>query len=253
MRKILISTLILLLIVMACLVIFKGISIGNFNILSVNQISDENEKLTKEILQAEVLMYSTFKSKTDELNRNLSNLLTAKQEYLDLANISSEKQISKASQQETYTVEFLWTRLGRHATAQGVILKYEIASGTTGEENVKNILFTVTGNYIPIIDFIRAIEDDSDLAFRIENFKMVPSGDVRQATFVTKNIRIKSENTTTTVKPTTDNEQANKVTNTNTEQTTQPTTPQQTNENEKVKDNDGKLETSTINDILSDY
>ena len=261
MRKILISVLILLLIVMACLVIFKGISIGNFNILSVKQISDENEKLTKEILQTELLMYTTFKTKTDELNKELSNLLTAKQEYLDLANISSEKQISKASQKETYTVEFLWTRLGRHATAQGVTLKYEIASGTTGEEDVKNILFTVTGNYIPIIDFIRAIEDDSDLAFTIENFKMIPSGDVRQATFVTKNIRIKSENTTATVNSTTSNEQENQNNVTNTQQQIQSTTedknnltntnPQQINET--IKDNNENADESIVNDMLSNY
>ena len=252
MRKILISALILLLIIMACLVIFKGISIGNFNILSVKEIANENEKLTNEILQTELLMYTTFKTKTDELNKNLSNLLTAKQEYLDLANISSEQQISKASQQETYTVEFLWTRLGRHATAQGVTLKYEIASGTTGEEGIKNILFTVTGNYIPIIDFISAIEDDSDLAFRIENFKMIPSGELRQATFVTKNVRIKLENTTTSINSTTNNEQENKTTATNTQQTTQPTTPQTTNE-EEVKDNTENVESSTVNDILSNY
>ena len=199
MRKILISTLILLLIVMASVIIFRGISIGNFKILSVEQIVQENEKLSQEILQTETLQHINFKTEIDELNKETLSLLAAKQEYLDLANISSETQISKASQQEIYTIEFLWTRLGRHATAEGVDLKYEIASGTTGEQDVKNILFTVTGNYIPIINFISAIEDDGDLAFRIENFKMTPSGDVRQATFVTKNIRIKQENITGTI------------------------------------------------------
>ncbi len=249
MRKILISTLILLLIVMACLIIFKGISIGNFNILSVKQISNENEKLTDEILQTELLMYTTFKSKTDELNKNLSNLLTAKEEYLDLVNISSEKEISKASQQEIYTVEFLWTRLGRHATDKGVILKYDIASGTTGEEDVKNILFTVTGNYIPIIDFISAIEDDSELGFSIENFKMVPNGDVRQATFVTKNVRIKSEKTTNTINSTNNNQENN---STNVQQST-PATDTTNASNATTENNTGNMESPTVNDIISDY
>lgn len=217
MRKILISALILLLIVMAFVIVFKGVSIGNFSILSVEQIAYENEKLTKEILQTELLEHTTFKAKVDELSRSTTSLSTAKQEYLDLANISSEQQISKASQQEIYTVEFLWTRLGRHATAQGVDLKYDIASGTTGEANVKNILFTVTGRYIPIIDFISAIEDDSDLLFRIENFKMLPSGtNIQTATFVTKNIRIKSESTTTTINNITGSQQTEKQTTTNT-------------------------------------
>lgn len=238
MRKILIGALILLLIVMASVIIFRGISIGNFKILSVEQIAQENEKLSQEILQTETLQHINFKTEIDELNKETLSLLAAKQEYLDLANISSETQISKASQQEIYTIEFLWTRLGRHATAEGVDLKYEIASGTTGEQDVKNILFTVTGNYIPIIDFISAIEDDGDLAFRIENFKMTPSGDVRQATFVTKNVRIKQENTTGTI---------NNVT------TRKPDTSSPSDNTTNVKDEELKNLNSiddTVNDLL---
>lgn len=250
MKKLLIGVLILLLTIMVFLAVLKGISVGSFNILSVEQIANANDNLTNEILQTELLMYNTFKSKTDELNNSVTSLLNAKQEYLDLVNISSEKEISKASQEETYTVEFLWTRLGRHSTAEGVALKYEIASGTTGEANVKNILFTVTGEYIPVINFITAIEDDSELAFRIENFKMVPSGSNVQATFVTKNVRIKLENITSNIQDTTNT--TNTVNNQKTENTT--TEPNENDiENTNNTNNTVNTTNDTVNDVLSNY
>lgn len=198
MRKILISVLIVLLVVLAGLMIFKGLIIGDFQILSVEQIIEEDEKLTKEISQTELLMYNTFKSKNDELSKSVTSLLNAKEEYLDLASVSTETQLSKAGQDETYTVEFLWTKLGGYSTAEGVGLKYDIASGTTGQSNIKNINFTVTGTYIQIINFLSAIEGDSDLYFIIENMNLVPSGSNLQATFVVKNISIKQENSTVT-------------------------------------------------------
>lgn len=194
MRKILIGVLIILLIVMASLLIFKGLSIANFKILSVQQIIDKNDKLTNEIEQTELLMYSTFRTKTDELDKNVTNLLTAKNEYLDLASVSTEAELSKANTKETYTVEFLWTRLGRHATAEGVNLECALSSNST--TGLKNIEFTVIGNYNAIIDFVAAIEDDSKLGFRIENFKLVPNGDSLKATFVTRNINVKIEDVT---------------------------------------------------------
>ena len=55
MRKILIGILTILLIVMAVLVITKGLTIGNFKILSVKQIIEGNDKLTAEISETEKL------------------------------------------------------------------------------------------------------------------------------------------------------------------------------------------------------
>lgn len=228
MKKILIGVLIILLIIMAYYAIFEGLSIGGFQILSVEQIADENDKLTKEIELTELLMQSEYPYETDKLEKSVSDLLVAKDEYLDLASVSTEGELKAATQEETYTQEFLWTRFGRHATAQGVNLNYSIATGTTGETNVKNLLFTVSGDYIPIFQFISALEDDSKLGFRIENFKLAPGGDNLQATFTVKNVKIKMEleggNTTpapqsTTTPPTTDT-----ITDTTTDDGTNTTT-----------------------------
>lgn len=198
MRKILIGILTILLIVMAVLVITKGLTIGNFKILSVKQIIEGNDKLTAEISETEKLIRSNYPTELETLDSNVSSLLAAKEEYQDLADVSTKSEINKATTVETYTVEFLWTRLGRHATAEGVYLSY-----TPTNNSIK---FTVSGEYIPILSFVSAIENDSKLGFRIENFKLIPGGNNLQATFETRNINIKTEGVNTAVQSTTTTE-----------------------------------------------
>ena len=193
MRKILIGILTILLIVMAVLVITKGLTIGNFKILSVKQIIEGNDKLTAEISETEKLIRSNYPTELETLDSNVSSLLAAKEEYQDLADVSTKSEINKAT-----TVEFLWTRLGRHATAEGVYLSY-----TPTNNSIK---FTVSGDYIPILSFVSAIENDSKLGFRIENFKLIPGGNNLQATFETRNINIKTEGVNTAVQSTTTTE-----------------------------------------------
>ena len=194
MRKILIGILTILLIVMAVLVITKGLTIGNFKILCVKQIIEGNDKLTAEISETEKLIRSNYPTELETLDSTVSSLLAAKEEYQDLADVSTKSEINKATTVETYTVEFLWTRLGRHATAEGVYLSY-----TPTNNSIK---FTVSGDYIPILSFVSAIENDSKLGFRIENFKLIPGGNNLQATFETRNINIKTEGVNTAVQST---------------------------------------------------
>lgn len=221
MRKILIGILTILLIVMAVLVITKGLTIGNFKILSVQQIIEGNDKLTAEISETEKLIRSNYPTELETLDSTVSSLLAAKEEYQDLADVSTKSEINKATTVETYTVEFLWTRLGRHATAEGVYLSY-----TPTNNSIK---FTVSGDYIPILSFVSAIENDSKLGFRIENFKLIPGGNNLQATFETRNINIKTEGVNTAVQSTTITESAptnTPDTNTqNTNSTTETTQP----------------------------
>ena len=205
MKKILIILLIILLVILSYFAIFKGITFGNFEILSVERIQEENDKLTQEIEATEKLMHSDYVQKTDELKKTVNGLIEAKDEYLELASISTDKALKNASKQEIYKIEYIWTRIGSHATSEGVELKLDVTAGETGEEDSKNLLFTVTGNYIAVINFVLSIEDDSQLGFRIENFKILPgSGENgRQATFTVRNVRIKSENATNATTDTT--------------------------------------------------
>ena len=200
MKKILIILLIILLVTLSYFAIFKGITLGNFEVLSVERIQEENDKLTKEIEATEKLMHSDYAQKTESLKESVDALMEAKDEYRELASVSTDNQLKEATKQEIYKIEYIWTRIGSHATSEGVELKLDITAGETGEEDSKNLLFTVTGNYIAVINFVLSIEDDSQLGFRIENFKILPgSGENgRQATFTVRNVRIKSENTSGT-------------------------------------------------------
>ena len=207
MKKVLIGALIVLLVIMAYFAMFRGISIGKMEVLSVEQIQKQNDKLSEDITQVDTLMHTTYRTKTDELEESVTRLLEAKEEYQDLASVSTQGELSQASKQESYKIEYLWTRIGSHATGEGVDLKLDIMAGETGESDVKNLSFNVTGDYRAIINFISAIEDDSQLGFRIENFKILPGSatNARQATFITRNVRIKPETVTAnaTVAPTT--------------------------------------------------
>ena len=96
-------------------------------------------------------------------------------------------------------------------------MQMDVIKGNSSTQDMYNLKFTATGSYISITDFISAIENDSTLGFKIEEFKMNPSssGSDLQATFVCKDIAIKdvSQSTTTTPSPSTD-------TSTNTNNTT---------------------------------
>lgn len=203
MRKILISILLILLIVLAFFTIFQGISIGSFQILSATGIVELNDNLNASINEANTKIKQDLQNKKTELSENVQLLLQSKEDYYDLANVSTENEINEASTEEVYTTEYLWLRVGRHARNEGVNIRMEILTGDAGDSSVKNIDFTVDGAYVAIMDFISAIEDDSELAFRIENFNMLPSGDNLQATFSVTEIRIRQEQTTATVNNTT--------------------------------------------------
>ena len=197
MRKILIIILIILLLVLAYFTIFQGISIGTFDILSTKDIIKLNEDLTHKIEEANTKTKSELPNKESELESSVETLLENKEKYYKVANVSTETEISKANKEEVYDIEYLWLRVGSHARKEGVNIKMEIKQGDAGD--IKNLTFAVNGKYVGIIDFVSALEDDSELDFRIENFKLIPSDENLQATFNVTGIRINIENTNESV------------------------------------------------------
>ena len=201
MRKILISILLILLIILAFFTIFQGVSIGAFNILSTNGIIELNNNLTSKINEANTKIKNDLQSRKADLSESIDNLLKNKESYYNLANVSTENEINEANTEDIYNIEYLWLRIGNHARNEGVNLKMDVKNGDNGDSNVKTLTFTVTGQYVAIIDFVSSLEDDSELSFRIDNFSLVPgdgSGNL-QATFDVNGVRITLENTTEVV------------------------------------------------------
>ena len=202
MRKFLILILLILLIVLAYFTMFQGLSISTFQVLGVSQIIELNNDLTDTINETNKKIKSDLQSKKSELNQSIDVLLANKESYYKLANVSTEKEINKANTEEMYNIEYLWVKIGRHARKEGVNIKLDIVEGSAGDEITKNLNFTVIGKYVGIIEFISAIEEDSELNFRINDFILVPNGENLQATFNVKDVKIKLENTTEEVKQT---------------------------------------------------
>ena len=206
MKDILITVISILLTVVIIICMVKGLTVGSFRILSISNIKQESLNLDNEVDELNNLKNATYKKKIDDLQTATKYLTTAKQKYLDLASVSSDEEIQEANLEQTYAMEFLWNKVGSYATKEGVTLKWDVSS--TGVNNKYTLNFTTTGSYVGVISYIYALENDSDLAFRIENFKMTASGENVTATFTVNNVAIKAETISSTSSNNT-NEQAN--------------------------------------------
>ena len=191
MRKLLISILLILLIVMTVLCVKNGINIGPLHVLGITQIQDANGELTRKIAEAKNTN-DNYANKLTEIKDVITDLGTARQEYLQTINVSTESEIREATQTKNYTIEYLWSQVGNHATKEGVNIKFEVVSGV--DENISNLEFTVSGNYLAITNFITELENDSTLQFTIDEFSMTQN----QCTFVVRDVFIKKETTTST-------------------------------------------------------
>ena len=215
MKKLLILILIGLLLALSIFIVLQGVSIGNVEILGIRQIQDKSAALDDKIEEAARLVEKTYAQAVSDVNTNAKKLEEEKKNYEDMTTISSDSDVEAANQLERYEIETLWVRLGNHATTQGVVMQMDVLPSTSGAANTYNLRFTATGSYISITDFISAIENDSTLGFKIEEFRMVPSGSDLQATFVCKDIAIAEVSTTTTTTTTNNTNGTNSTNNTN--------------------------------------
>ena len=203
MRRFLILILSVILIVLAYFMVMDGVSIGNFKILSWEELVENNNQLDRNIENLERLSSVTFPNEKKNLNDSYKQLTIRKNEYADLVLYSSENEIAKANQTEIYETEFLWTKLGNYATKNnGIDMKIDVVKGSSGQDNQYNLNFTLIGQYAYISDFLSAVENDAKLGFRIDKFLIVPytqttenneeqvNSNLLQATFTVENVGI---------------------------------------------------------------
>lgn len=196
MRKILIIALIVILVVLGYFAMFNGLNILGLEVLSVFQIKDRSEDLDTQLQKVSTLTSVDQPKAMSELENSAKQLVIAKEEYNNKILYSSKEDIENASQGVQYKMEYLWIKLDHHAKKNGIILKFEIRQSSLGIADQYDLNFTVTGKYVSISEFIAALENDSSLNFKIENFKIVPyEGNTEnlQATFLVKDIPIKMD------------------------------------------------------------
>lgn len=191
MKKILISVIIVLVLVLTCVTIIKGISIGNLKILGISEIKKQNEKLDTTVKQATKLASTDYPAKEESLEDENKKMKETKEQYEDMVNVSTDSQVETANQSSTYMMDFLWIRIENHAKSEGVTIDMDVSR--SGGDSTYNLNFTAKGTYTGIEEFITGIEDDTKLGFKIENFSMSSSsedGNQVQATFMCKDIKI---------------------------------------------------------------
>ena len=202
MKKIILLIMIILLSIITYSTITKGYSVGNLEILSINEIKGKNEQLESEIAATERLRTETYMQKMSELNSASKQLLKEKGSYQEQMTYSKESDIEKAMQTQKYDVEVLWTKIGMYATKNGVQLKFDIIQKNEDKgKKIKicDLKFTATGTYISLTDFVADLERDAKLSFTIENFTLVPGASQKnlQATFRVTDISLNSDSAST--------------------------------------------------------
>lgn len=219
MKKILISVLIILLLILAIFTIVKGIHIGNFNILSYSEILDKNNELEEKITEASRLTSVSFPEKQSGLTSASKQLVTTRQQYEDKIAYSSEEDVRRAKEIKNFEIDFLFTQLGNYAKRYGLVM--DLQPITTSASGIYDLKFTLHGKYSLISDFVRSIENDSKLNFVIENFKLVPdtSNVTLRAEFVVTGLKLNIDESITSIINTTTEQVQNSEQSTNTTDT----------------------------------
>lgn len=172
MKKLLVLILIALLSVLCVYTVLEGIHIGNFEILGIQGIKEKNDKLDERIELAAKRAQTDYPKSLAAVKTYTKSLQQEKKNYEEMTEISSGEDIEAANQIEKYEYDSLMVKLGRHATSEGADLNIKIEKGNAA--GIYNLKFEAEGRYISILDFISAIENDSTLGFKIEDFKMTP-------------------------------------------------------------------------------
>lgn len=171
MKKILISVLIVLLLILTYVVFDKGINIGFIKIDSIKGIKEKSAKLDEDLAKANELSNKTYPSEVEGLEEAIKQLKISKQEYENKKLYSTEDVALGTVEIKTYTIHYLWTILGNYRKDRGVkSLNLDLKS--TQSEDVYDLAFTLVGSYTSITDFIYDIENDEELNFEIKNFNV---------------------------------------------------------------------------------
>lgn len=177
----------LLLIILLIIAVFNGIKIGDFQILSVAELKLKNEKLNQTIEKASELTSAEYPKTITTLEETYEKYSIQKQKYEEISGFTEgdAKQIYETKQ---YDIAYLWRLVGKYATSYNISIGMDVkkASG----QNLYDLYFNVSGQYVNISEFIKNIENNSDLYFRIYNFKMSGSSETVSASFVVKDVNI---------------------------------------------------------------
>jgi len=193
MKKVLISILGVLLIILTYLLILKDIDVFGWKNKNIDDIKSLNAKMNEQIDIAKQLNNQKYPDSIATLEKSIKTLETSKEKYESkIKHISENAEIGVVKVKE-YKIERLWIALELYAKEENVELKLDVLE--TSSKNIYDLDVTVVGSYIGITDFIYDIEKDDTLGFRILNFKMVPNTTIETTQESTSNKTASSNKT----------------------------------------------------------
>lgn len=187
-NKVIMIILFVSLILILFLAIF-GLEIGSFEIPSISRLMDKNKDVNSKLDKVTELTSINYPEGITNLEGTIDSLNVEKEKYEQISGFDLDND-SKMFETEKYDIGYLWTTLGQYATKNKIKLSIDVKKAIG--EDLYDLYFTVQGEYVNVSSFITKIENDSNLLFRIYNFKLVPgSSDVDlKATFTVKDVNI---------------------------------------------------------------
>ena len=167
----------------------RGIHIGNFNILSISELLKKEDVLDEKIKEASNLTSKDYENTIQVVEETFDKYIIKKQKYEGISEYTNETSEDRYEKKQ-YDIGYLWRTLGKNATSRNLTLGMDVKTNANKKESLYNLHFTVAGQYVNIAQFIADLENNSDLSFRIYNFKMSGSERVISATFTVKNVKI---------------------------------------------------------------
>lgn len=216
MKNKIISIIFILLIILLIVAIFKGIKIGNFQVLSISELKLKDNKLNEKIESASELTTIEYPKAIGTLEETYEKYNIQKQKYEELSGFTNDEEKTKQIYEtKQYDIGYLWKIVGKYATSHNITIGMDVKKAN--DKNLYDLYFNVSGQYVNISEFIKNIENNSDLYFRIYNFKMSGSSEKVSASFVIKDVNIDPSTITNSTSLENNNASLNNNENNNTE------------------------------------
>ena len=202
------NLLLIILVVFAGVIVVKGVETSAFSIDSYSAISEKNDELETAIKEANNQKEINYTKQKSSLESAYKLLQSERENYEQLLNLGVDKNGIPLSKIQEYEIEKIWITLGGYAEEKGVDLKIDITVNNSVSKTY-DLNFTICGTYTGIEDYLRAIQGDKTLVFKIDDFKLVSGGsmsstitsnnnneessssdDILTATFVCKDIKL---------------------------------------------------------------
>lgn len=180
MKKILISIIGFIILILIIVSATKGIKVSKFSVYSVNNIKAAGEDLDKKIEEAKVEQEQNYTKAVSDINNSVKSLKSTKEEYEEKINSLGLNSELGITQIEKYKIEYLWNKIGSYAKKEGIGIDLDIQETTISE--TYSINFTLTGSYVGITDFLYDIENDDELNYKVKNFKIEPTVNIITST-----------------------------------------------------------------------